>query len=142
MKCLVAGYSSRTGFLCLHLPAMEVLPEVCRACLLSSPGSRKLLDYGCFAMSGAHDGIPFVRAAWDNKFQVIVEVRPLPLVTLQPGSWFTLCRGTNCRETRCTYAHSVPELKQWNKELQLQRSSLASKSQGELLLYVTTYYCM
>ena len=119
-------------FLCVNLLALEILPEVCRACLVSYPRSGELLNFGCFALYGAHDGVPFVRTAWDSKFQVMVEVRPLPLITLRPGSWFTLCRGTHCKGQRCTYAHSVPELKQWNKELQVLRSPPASSNHGEL----------
>lgn len=127
-------------FLCVHFLAAEIIPEVCRACLASYPQSKELLEFGCFANYGAHDGVPFVNAAWDSKFLVMVEVRPQPLVTLRPGSWFALCRGTNCNGQRCTYAHSMPELKAWNRELQVQRSSLALNTHGELLLCGTIRY--
>ena len=73
-----------------------------------------------------HNGVfPIVSVAWNGNEHMLVQIRPLPQLSLLRG--FALCDGNRCKgESYCTYAHSELEKMAWNYEVNLMNRGIIS----------------
>ena len=96
---------------------------MCQACLLHNPYNERLLECTC-CNTTLHDGVyPIVSVAWNENEHMLVQIRPLPQLSLLKG--FALCNGIWCKGEKCTFAHSDLEKMAWNYEVNMMKKGIS-----------------
>ena len=88
--------------------------QVCKACLTSGYNNLQVAEYFCI-WPFQHEGKPEASAAWDREQRCLVEINPLPAISLATS--FILCEPSTCQGEACIFPHSELEREAWNDEL-------------------------
>ena len=108
-----------------------VFRDICSKCLYEDPSRYELVTFKCFD-SDRHRGEQKMEVCWNCQSKELEpmlypsqddsswqhsRIRPMPTVPVTRK--FVLCntRRRKCRGDKCTYAHSIEEMDDWNARL-------------------------